>query len=471
MPDTVPVPETALPRSTPSAESVSAAGIRAFIDALDGANDIEPHSVMLLRHGRVIAEAWWAPYAADRVHLLYSLSKSFTSAALGLAIDEGLVSLDDTVLSHFPHLDDQVTDPRSRAMRVRDIAAMASGHREELVHRAEEIDPLDFVRGLLTIPPDEDPGSLFAYNQPCTYAIAAIVQARSGQSLTGFLRPRLFDPLGIGATGWIRDGSGREIGFSGLHATTEAIAKLGQLHLDGGMWNGARVLSADWVADATRTQVANPDEPNPDWRQGYGFQFWMARHGYRGDGAYGQFCVVLPEHDVVLAITSQTENGQAVLDAAWEHLLPAFNGEPEGETDGAADDALARHLRTRRLEPAPGSPAPARAEQRWFRAAPGNDQSSLTGVEIARDGDTWTVTLVEGEQLTGALGIAEWAVTGPVAMSGGWGPDGGLRIDVAFLETPHRLRLNCHPADGSFRARWMTQPLHDGSLTQLRMPA
>ncbi len=467
MTDTVPVTDTALPRSTPSAESVSAAGIRSFIDALDDAEDIEPHSVMLLRHGRVIAEAWWAPYAPDRVHLLYSLSKSFTSAALGLAIDEALVSLDDTVLSHFPDLEDEVTDPRSRAMRVRDIAAMASGHRADLVDRAEDIDAEDLVRGLLTIPPDEEPGTLFAYNQPCTYALAAIVHARSGQSLTGYLRPRLLDPLGIGTTGWLRDGSGRDLGFSGLHATTEAVAKLGQLHLDGGMWNGTRVLSAEWVAEATRKQVANSDEQDPDSNQGYGFQFWMARHGYRGDGAYGQLCIVLPEYDVVLAITSQTENKQAVLDAAWNFLLPAF----DGDTDDAADDALAQHLRTRRLEPAPGSPAPVEASGRQFRAAASNDQPTLTGVEIARDGETWKVTLIEDNRLSGVLGIAEWAVTGSVAMSGGWGADGVLRIDVAFLETPHRLRLDCDSGNGSFRARWVTEPLHGLPLAQFRMPA
>lgn len=460
-----------LSRSTPSAEDVAAGGIRSFIDVLENSPGIEPHSVMLLRNGRVIAESWWAPYAPDRVHLLYSLSKSFTAAALGFAIAENLVSLDDTVLSHFPHLDAEVTDPLSRGMRVRDVAAMASGHRHDLVERALELDPSDPVRGLLTIEPDEPPGTLFAYNQPCTYALAAIVQARTGQLLSEYLRSRLFEPLGIDHGGWIGDRSGREIGYSGLHATTEAIAKLGQLHLDEGVWGGRRILPAAWIREATRTQVANPDEANVDWRQGYGFQFWMAQHGYRGDGAYGQFCVVLPEQNAVLAITSQTEDMQPVLDAVWEHLLPAF----DGARDEEADAALARVLATRALPPAPGSAASERGGPQRFTAAAGNDQPTLTEVEITpvdrgNGDDGWTVALIDGEPLSGRLHPGRWTVSDAIALSGGRDATGELRIDVAFIETPHRLRLLCDPTSATFDARWVTTPLHGGPLHRLRAP-
>ena len=135
---------------------------------------------------------------------------------------------------------------------------------------------------------------MFAYNQPCTYSLAAIIQRVTGQTLTQYLRTRLFDPLGIGQVGWQQYPDGRDIGYSGLHATTDAIARLGLLYLQRGVWNGARLLSEEWVAEATRLQIESPNEPNPDWRQGYGFQFWMARHGYRGDGAHGQFALYFP---------------------------------------------------------------------------------------------------------------------------------------------------------------------------------
>ena len=255
------------------------------------------HSLMIIRHGDVVAEGWWSPYAEKRVHLLYSLSKSFTSTAAAFAIAEGLLDLDATMLSYFPEFDSEITDPHSRSMLVRHVAAMASGHLEETVERAFALDPVEPVRGFLLIPPDREPGSVFAYNQPCTYALAAIIQRLTGQTLTAYLRPRLLDPLGIGEVGWQQYPDGRDIGYSGLHATTDAIARLGLLYLQRGVWNGQRLLSEEWVAQATRVQVETetPNQPNPDWRQGYGFQFWMSRHGYRGDGAYGQFCVVLPE--------------------------------------------------------------------------------------------------------------------------------------------------------------------------------
>ena len=313
---------------------------------------------MILRHGSVIAEGWWAPYSPDRVHLLYSLSKSFTSTAAGLAAAEGLLDLDATVLSYFPELDAEITDPRSRSMKVRHIAAMASGHLTETLDRAYRTDPTNLVRGFLLTPPDRDPGTVFAYNQPCTYTLAAIVQRGSGQSLIDYLRPRLFDPLGIREMAWLERPAGQNLGFSGLHATTDAIARLGQLYLQRGRWGDRQLLDPAWVDQATRTQVENPREPNPDWRQGYGFQFWMARHGYRGDGAFGQFCIVLPEADLVIATTAQTLDMQGILDAVWAHIVPAIDRTGAADTD----ERLAERLASATL---PAVPAGVRPERSW----------------------------------------------------------------------------------------------------------
>jgi CubicO group peptidase (beta-lactamase class C family) len=478
----------ALPRSSPESQGADPAGILAFLDRLESAPDIEMHSLMIIRHGQVVAEGWWSPYAPEHVHLLYSLSKSFTSTAAAFAVTEGLLNLDATVLSYFPELDSEITDRRSRSMLVRHVAAMASGHLEETLDRALALDPVEPVRGFLLIPPDQEPGSVFAYNQPCTYSLAAILQRLTGQTLTEYLRPRLFDPLGIGQVGWQQHPDGRDIGYSGLHATTDAIARLGLLYLQRGVWNGQRLLSEQWVADATRRQIESlggPNESKPDWQQGYGFQFWMARHGYRGDGAYGQFCVVLPEQDAVIATTAATENMQGILEAVWTHLLPAMTAtmmEPSPVAEQLAARLEALQLAAFQAKPAPDSPVTAWADAS-FRPAGGQceAQRTLTGVQLRQDGELWRLTFVEDDDAFSAtVGAGGWHTnltetdhgrTGvPLAVSGGWTDEHGFRAEVIFLETPHRLELTCSLRTGTFQAIWRTAPLRAGRLSELRMP-
>ena len=323
---------------------------------------------------------------------------------------------------------------------------------------------MDLVRGFLLLPPEGEPGEVFAYSQPCTFTVGAIVQRVSGGPLTAFLRPRLLDPLGIGSVGWQRDASGREIGYSGLHATTAAVAALGQLYLQRGRWGDSRLLPATWIDEATRPQVSTAAEGNPDWQQGYGFQFWIARHGYRGDGAYGQYCIVLPEHDAVLAITSQTPDMQSVLDLVWRHLLPAL----DRPGSVAADEALAARLAALTLPPVTGGDLV--AEPVTLTAAVGNDQPSVRELRITDDPAGFHVTLVEGDDvLEVAVGAGEWTVTDVLAASGAV-VDGELRIDVVFLETPHRLQLRVPPGSTEFTARWVSAPLWDTRLSALRMP-
>jgi CubicO group peptidase (beta-lactamase class C family) len=480
-----------LPRSSPESQGVDPAGILAFLDSLEVAPDIEMHSLMIIRHGQVITEGWWSPYQPEQPHLLYSVSKSFTSTAAAFAVAEGLLDLDATVLSYFPELDAEITDRRSRSILVRHVAAMASGHLEETIQRTLALDPVEPVRGFLLIPPDREPGSVFAYNQPCTYTLAAIIQRLTGQSLIKYLRPRLFDPLGIGQAGWQRDAAGRDLGYTGLHATTDAIARLGLLYLQRGVWNGQRLLSEQWVADATRVQVEtrlemeDPNELKPDWQQGYGFQFWMARHGYRGDGAYGQFCVVLPEQNAVIATTAATENMQGILDAVWKDLLPAMTATTMGTSPVA--DQLAARLDGLQLAAIYAKRAPDSSSAAWAEASfppTGGlceSQPTLTAVQLKQDGDLWQLTLVEGDVGFGAtVGFGGWrtnlteidhGVTGmPLAVSGGWADEDTFRAEVIFLETPHRLGLACSLANGTFQASWQTVPLRAGPLSELRMP-
>lgn len=466
-----------LPRSTPSAEQVASRGIEAFLDAMDAAPDIQLHSLMIVRHGSVVAEGWWSPYEPDQIHLLYSLSKSFTATACGLAVEEGLFSLEDPVVSFFPEHDDVSTHPWTRALTVRDLAAMATGHQVDTLERAVRLEPTNVVRGFLRIPPDTAPGSLFCYNNGASYTLAAIVQRAAGQRLTDYLRPRLLDPLGIGATYWDRFDTDTEIGFSGLHLRTEDIARFGELYLRRGVWGGEAVLPADWVKAATTRQTDNPAEPNPDWQQGYGYQFWMSRHGYRGDGAYGQFCLVLEDQDAVVALTSDTENMQSVLDAAWAHLLPAFTTDGAAPDDGdparADDERLAERLN--RLEITPSTAGNLRPVEEAEANVPVGVWLSAT--DITDEADGWQLSLLDHATLFAVhVGDGRWARSEiavgpdrwlPVAANGGWIDDDRFIAELILVQTPHRLRIQLDRRTGSSAVAWTTVPLRTPSVLGL----
>ncbi len=201
----------ALPRSTPEAQGISSAAIREYIETAD--RDVDSmHSFMLVRHGHVVAEAWWQPESADKPHVLWSLSKSFTSTAVGLAVAEGKLSVDDPVLKFFP--DDAPKNPSAnlKQMRVRDLLTMNAGHQDELNWREAD----HWVKAFLAHPVPHKPGTHFRYNTPATYMLSAIVQKVTGQTVLEYLTPRLFEPLGIEKPRWDNSPQGISIGGYGL---------------------------------------------------------------------------------------------------------------------------------------------------------------------------------------------------------------------------------------------------------------
>lgn len=329
-----------LPRSTPESQGVSSKAVLAFVQAVN-TQITELHSYMLVRHGQVVAEGWWKPYAPTYPHMLFSLSKSFTSTAVGLAVAERRLSVEDTVLSFFPEFAPKKVSPNLAAMRVKHLLSMVTGHAADTLERIYKRGG-NWVRNFLALPVENEPGAPFVYNNGASFMLSAIVQKLTGQTLLDYLTPRLFEPLGIEHPTWESVPGGINAGGWGLSITTEDIAKFGQLYLQQGVWNGKQLISAAWVSAATRKQVPNDTNENPDWQQGYGYQFWRCRHNcYRGDGAFGQFCVVMPEQDAVLAITAGVEKMQPILDLVWQHLLPAFS-QADLQPDSAAHKKLVK---------------------------------------------------------------------------------------------------------------------------------
>lgn len=314
-------PDNTLPRSSPESQGVSSAIIQSFIEAAD--KEINTmHSFMLVRHGHVVAECWWKPQTPETSHILNSLSKSFTSTAVGLVVAEGKLSVEDPVLKFFPDLAPAEPSENLKAMKVKDLLTMCTGHDKEPKPGPQD----NWVKTFLAHPVLHKPGTKFVYNSQATYTLSAIVQKITGKTVLEYLQPRLFEPLGIKNPTWGTSPQGITLGGWGLFITTEDIARFGQLYLQKGKWNGKQLVPQAWVEAATSKQVENGPKPNSDWGQGYGYQFWQCRHGaYRGDGANGQFCIVLPELDAVIAITAHTGNMQAQLNLVWDKLLPAFN--------------------------------------------------------------------------------------------------------------------------------------------------
>ena len=460
-----------LPRSTPEAEGVSSANILVFLDAV-GRSHHELHSFMFARHGRVIAEGWWFPYGPQFNHTLYSLSKSFTSTGVGFAVAEGKLRVDDRVVTFFPEDLPSPVNERLAALRVKDLLTMSAGHAKEPT--SEMVKQENWARTFLGWPMDNQPGSTFLYNSGATYMLSAIVQKTTGQKLIDYLTPRLFEPLGIEGETWETCPRDINVGGWGLGVQTESLAKVGQMYLQQGRWQGRQLLPAAWVNEATTFKIqqpapAKPSRPNSenDWLQGYCYQFWRCRHGaFRGDGAFGQFLVVMPGQDAVVAITAETGNMPGELDLVWDHLLPAMKESPLPR-DQALQAGLERRLASLELRPPNGrsaSPRAARVSEKVFTLA--NNGLGLESVAFTfrPEGCTFAFRDKDGEYPI-AWGYERWqrgetALPGTpprlvsggapkrgtkskVAASGTWRDDDTLELVLRYYETPHHDTITC----------------------------
>jgi CubicO group peptidase (beta-lactamase class C family) len=447
-----------LPRSSPEEQGIASSAILAFVEAADERLDAM-HSFMLVRHGNVVAEGYWSPYDAETRHALYSLTKSFTSTAVGLAVAEGRVRTDDLVLSFFPEDAPPEPDERLKAMRVRDLLTMSTGQHAE----APLAPDLVWTKSFLSQPVDHKPGTFFLYNTPASYMLSAIVQKATGTTALDYLRPRLFEPLGIQDPVWPTSPQGVSNGGWGMKIRTREIARFGQLYLQKGTWRGKQLLPEAWVEAATSRQMSNGSSPESDWDQGYGYQFWRCRNNaYRGDGAFGQFCIVMPEQDAVVVVTSGVKSMQAVLNEVWRHLLPAMKPGQLPADDGARkklDQTLARL----RVRPQQGSASPAAATADVSRryTFPANDQElEAVALEPGRDGADTLVLRYNGADQRIVCGRGAWQKgrltyrpwpEQPVAASGAWTAPDTYTAKICFLEEPFYLTLNLRYAGDELR--------------------
>jgi CubicO group peptidase (beta-lactamase class C family) len=495
------VGEKKLPRSIPEAQGVSSESILAFLDGV-AASKHEFHSFMLARRGHVIAEGWWSPYRAEAKHTLYSLSKSFTSTAVGLAVAEGKLKVTDPVTSFFPEDLPGVISDNLAALRVKDLLSMSVGHAEDSTGAIRKQE--NWVKAFLALPIKNQPGTAFLYNSGATYMLSAIVQKVTGQRVLEYLGPRLFEPLAIEGMSWEVCPRGINTGGWGLSVPTEALAKFGQLYLQKGRWNGRQVLPATWVEEATTFKIQQPAadleqmKKKSDWHQGYCYQFWRCRHNaFRGDGAFGQFTIVMPEQDAVIAITSESPDMQGELDLVWEHLLPGIKEAPLPPKK-SAQEQLTQRFCALALPPPKGEATSALIGQisgKSYKLNPNPMHIERATLSFDRSGCAFELKDNQGDYSV-ACGLEKWlegqtsmpgtppsltlsktGLNSKIAASGTWRDENTFEMTWRFYETPHHDTVTCRFEGEKIKIEFLnsitrmspghkeTRPVLEGTLT------
>ncbi|RKN84016.1 serine hydrolase domain-containing protein [Paenibacillus ginsengarvi] len=450
---------------------VSPASLLAFLDGLEQL-ELEVNSLILLQNGQTVMEFWRTPYRQDCPQQLYSLSKSFTSIAVGIAWDRGLLRLDDPVVSFFPDKLPNTVSPNLTRMTVHHLLSMNAGHRDNIY--AQVVKERDWVRAFLAQEVDARPGSFYRYSTPATYMLSAIVQRVTGQTMADFLVPVLWKPLGIPQPSWETCPMGVTAGGMGLSLTTGSIAKFGLMMLGNGMYEGKRIVSEAYIEAATAEQSDNrAGEHRADSAQGYGYQWFRCREGcYRGGGSFGQLLFVAPEHRIVLAATAsfpKMDRLQTLLDLVYEHLLsPTGGGETASDSLEAAGELRGRlaglSCPVPAVRPVPASlPFTDRAMYRMDANPQG-----LQTVAFHMKGGRLELRLAYGDERDGSLQLdfAE-PVRGrqvfykdlllheqEVVTYASWLDDSTLQLVIYYIETPYRVTYAIHFCEAAIDLRF-----------------
>ncbi|GAA1371854.1 serine hydrolase domain-containing protein [Luteococcus sanguinis] len=450
-----------------------------FIDAQEAAGQ-QTHALLVLRRGELLAEGYWAPFAPADRQLVYSLSKTFTSAAVGICVADGLFGYDDLIVDLLPELATTASE-RARTIRVRDCLAMATGHEHDM---ADDFDRRGICPAWLAdsfaAPVTGTPGETFCYNQVAPYALSLVVSRHAGRDLLQVLDERVLTHLGAPPLVWQRDTGGQPIGFSGLVVDATTAARFFALIAADGRLQGEQLLPSEWIERHRVAQVQTAPgatglpADGRDWERGYGWLVWMGSHGYRGDGAFGQYGVVLPEHDLVVCMFGEVADMQVPLDNLWRHLLPGIDRPGTAAAQAELDQRLA-HLATPTVD---GEPIPADA----FRHGWCGDQAFQLGSSergpmlglcevIEQEQSPWQeVPIGHGRWLRSQLEWPELGLVAHVAVSGAL-VEGIPVVHLRSLDTPHTLvfTFGSDPEQGM---RWRLEPLGGApTIRQIAVPA
>lgn len=378
-------------RATPESQGISSRALLRALEAIE-ASGKDLHSMLVVRHGRLVFEHYFAPYTEATRHRMYSCSKTFTSMMVGIAQGKGLLSLSDRVIDYFPEVTVEHPNDNLRQMTLRDLLMMGSGHGEDtfgpMVERSQGGWPSVFLNQVV----DHQPGTHFVYNTGATYMLSNILTRVTRRTALELANQWLFGPLGIEGAQWETDPEGISMGGTGLFIRPLDMARFGLLLLNEGVWAGEQLIPSEYVREASSYKIdnRNPQDPNQhlEWRQGYCYQIWRCSFGaYRADGMGGQYIVVFPEQDAVVVFTSGLGADIGFpLEVVREHLAGAFQAQPLPEEREARGQlaALAHRLRF----PQPQLMPEAAEQLPWgTRYVLGDNPMKMGGIRLERQGD------------------------------------------------------------------------------------
>jgi CubicO group peptidase (beta-lactamase class C family) len=392
----------AFPRCAPHEAGLDETRLTALLEAIRAAG-VDLHSILLLHRGQLVLENCAWPYGPDRRQVMHSIAKSFTSAAIGLALEEGRLTLDAKVVSFFPEYLPPVVDGKLAAMTVEDLLTMKSGHGAEISGSVWRRIKTSWIAEFFKVPVVHQPGTTYVYSSACSYMLSAILTRVTGQTLHDYLKPRLFAPLGIEGERWDIGSDGINPGGNGLTCKPMDLLKFGALYAQKGEWQGKRILPADWVERSVR-----PYSDNSGRDTGYGYHWFTAANGeFSGTGLFGQVVVVYPALDMVAVVTSATPGASP----CTGQILPLLrNYLAAAVQKPAADPALSPLLaQAARIQPLVSldHPAPAHLGTHRYRVL--ENDLGITALGLAVSNDTCVLELTDGEGVHSiAMGVGRW---------------------------------------------------------------
>jgi len=364
-----------LPAALPEEMGVKTGAILDYLKGIDACG-VNLHGFLLARGGKIVAEGYWAPYKQDELHRLYSVSKSFASAAIGILCDEGVISLEDKIADHFPDkLPAKGLHPYQAEMTVRHLLTMSTCYAQTTYSRGGITypDPTDWVRTFFECPPARKPGQTFKYDTSGSTVLGALVERKTGMDALSFLKSRGLSDAGFSDESTVIRTPNGEFAWmgSGVLASLRDLALFAQMVLNKGELGGRRIVSEDYMTKATSRQIDNTFCSDDDC--GYGFQFWMSKTGFKCYGMGGQMVYFLPEHDAFLCTIAETQGQPHALDQMEKLLegclIPGFEKESLPENVQAQED-LAQKIAALHVMPLCGINAPetaARVSGRTYR--------------------------------------------------------------------------------------------------------